>query len=123
VNEQRIPDDCLIHRIGGGAPENLSLKAPEATLVPPGISVFWGGSRADTAQAMRQQFPRMAPQGETVVGTTNAGRIRQAGFDVIMNPTRRFPRHARLVHPSGIEGFNWDNLQRLAECFVNHAGL
>jgi hypothetical protein len=118
-----IDDDVPIHRIGGGSVENLSLKPAEVTLVPPGISTFAGGPPAEAAEIMRQYFPRMAVRGMTVVGTTTAAQIRQAGFDVIMNPTRRFLRHARLIHPAGASGFTRENLERLAECFDNHPGL
>lgn len=122
-NTGSLADDVPIHRIGGGSIENLSLKPAEATLVPPGISVFFGGSAAEAAEMMRRRFPRMAPRGMTVVGSTTAGQIRQTGFDVIMNPSARFPQHVRLIHPAGVAGFNRDNLERLAPCFQNHSGL
>jgi hypothetical protein len=118
-----ISDETPIHRIGGASVENLYLKPVEARLVPPGISVFHGGSPADAAEAMRRRFPRMAPRGQTVVGTTTAGRIRQAGFDVTMDATARFSQHARLVHPDGAGGFTQENLEPLAQSFTNHSGL
>jgi len=65
----------------------------------------------------------MAPLGNTTVGSTTAVRIREAGLDVIMNPTPRFPQHARLVHPDGVDGFSLENLERLARCFENETGL
>lgn len=117
-----IADDTLIHRIGGGDVHNLALKPAEVTLNPPGISTFWGGTAAEAAEAMRRQFPRMAPRGSTVVGTATAGQIRQTGFDVIMNPTPRFPQHARLIHPDGAAGFSQGNLQKLAQAFRNTSG-
>jgi len=40
-----------------------------------------------------------------------------------MNPTPRFPQHARLIHPQGAAGFSQENLERLAQCFTDHAGL
>jgi hypothetical protein len=40
-----------------------------------------------------------------------------------MNPTARFPQHARLIHPGGAAGFNRENLERLAKEFVNPPGL
>jgi hypothetical protein len=118
-----IPDDTPIHRIGGGSPGNLALKPAERTLTPPGISTLHGGSPAEAAEAMRRQYPRMAPRGQTVVGTTTAGRIREAGFDVIMDPTKRFPQHACLTHPDGADGFTPENLERLAQAFEDHTGL
>ncbi len=119
----RIPDTALVHRIGGGAPGNLGLKPAEAALVPPGISTLWGGTPAEAAEAMRRQHPRMAPRGQTVVGTATADQVRQAGFDVIIDATRRFPQHARLIHPAGAAGFSKANLQRLAQCFQDQTGL
>ena len=118
-----VPDGIPIHRIGGGSVANLSLKPSEKALIPPGISTLQGGTPDEAAEAMRQQFPRMAPRGKTTVGTTTAEQIRQAGFDVIMNPTPRFPQHARLIHPDGTDGFTQENLERLAECFEDHTGL
>jgi hypothetical protein len=40
-----------------------------------------------------------------------------------MDPTRRFPQHARLIHAQGEAGFTLDNLERLAKCFEEHTGL
>ncbi len=119
----RIPDDVPIHRLGGGSVGNLDLKPAERTMTPPGISTLHGGMPAEAAEAMRRQYHRMAPRGQTVVGTTTAGRIREAGFDVIMDPTKRFPQHARLVHPDGASGFTPENLERLAQAFEDHTGL
>jgi hypothetical protein len=118
-----LPDEVVVHRIGGGAVANLTLTPAELALDPPGISVLWGGSPADAALAMRRQFPRKAPSGRTVVGSTTVGRIRAAGFDVIMNATRRFPQHARLIHPQGAAGFTDANLRRLASEFQDQSGL
>lgn len=122
-DQGRIPDDMPIHRIGGGTVDNLSLKPAEAALIPPGISTLAGGSPAEAAEAMRRQFPRKAPRGRTVVGSTTAGEIRRAGFDVIMDASRRFPQHARLIHPDGADGFSRENLERLAQCFQDSSGL
>jgi hypothetical protein len=119
----RIEDDEPIHRIGGGSVENLSLKSEESQLIPPGISTLRGGTPAEAAAAMRRQFPRMAIRGKTVVGSSIAGQIRSAGFDVIMDATKRFPQHARLIHPDGVAGFLEENLDRLSKCFVNHFGM
>jgi hypothetical protein len=118
-----IPDDTPIHRIGGGTPANLALKPAETLLVPPGISTLAGGTPVEAAQAMRQIFPRIAPSGTTIVGTATAGQIRRAGFDGIMKPSRRFPQHARLIHPDGVKGFTQENLEQLAQCFINQTGL
>ncbi|HEX3314142.1 MAG TPA: hypothetical protein VHR72_04580 [Gemmataceae bacterium] len=118
-----MDDEIAIHRISGGSAGNLALKPIESTLIPPGISVQQGVTAAESAEAMRRQFPRMAPKGTTVVGSSTVGEIRKAGFDVIMDPTPRFPQHARLIHPDGVAGFTAENLERLAERFHDTAGL
>lgn len=118
-----LPDDALIHRVGGGSAANLTLKPREAILNPPGISMLLGATPQEAAVAMRRQFPRKAPRGRTTVGSTTVGQIRAAGFDVIMDATPRFPQHARLIHPQGVAGFTDDNLKRLAQCFQDHTGL
>jgi hypothetical protein len=123
TNTTKLPDDTSVHRIGGGSAGNLALKPAEATLTPPGISTLHGGTAAEPAEAMRRQYSRIAPRGNTVVGTTTAGKIREAGFDVIMDPTKRFPQHARLIHPDGADGFTQENLERLAQAFEDHTGL
>ncbi len=117
-----IEDNEPIHRIGGNSVENLSLKPEEAQLIPPGISTLRGGTPAEAAATMRRWFPRKAIRGKTVVASSNARQIRSAGFDVIMDPTRRFPQHARLIHADGVAGFLLENLDRLSKCFVNHLG-
>jgi hypothetical protein len=119
----KLDDHVVIHRIGGGFLENLAIKAAEKTLDPPGISAHQGGTPEEAAEAMRRHFPRMAPRGATSVGTATVGGIRAAGFDVIINPTPRFPQHVRLIHPAGADGFTTENLAMLAWCFENRTGL
>jgi hypothetical protein len=65
----------------------------------------------------------MAIRGKTIVGTATAGQIRGAGFEVIMDATKRFPLHARLMHPEGLAGFIFENLNRISKCFVDEIGL
>jgi len=113
--------DAPVYRLGGGTVENLRLKAKEKTLIPPGISVFVGGSSEEAAGQVRLAFPnatRLLEAAETV-GTTTVEAIRRAGFDVIPDPTRHFPNHARLVHPDGVAGFGEANLHKLAGAFKN----
>lgn len=118
-----LPDELVVHRVGGASIADLSLKPSETTLKPPGFSLLCGGSAAEAAEAMRRQFPRMAPRGQTVVGSTTVGQVRAAGFDVRKNATVRFPQHARLVHPNGLTGFTTVNIQLLTQCFAETAGL
>jgi hypothetical protein len=53
---------------------------------------------------------------------TTAAAIRQAGFELIPDPTARFPNHARLIHPSGVAGFTDTNLAQLARVFHDIEG-
>lgn len=51
------------------------------------------------------------------VGQSMLDRIRAAGFDVIPDPTKNFPKHGRSIHPDGAAGFCPSNLCRLSEAF------
>jgi hypothetical protein len=56
------------------------------------------------------------------VGTSNAAQIRATGFEIVPDPTSRFPNHARLIHADGAAGFTDENLQRLAHVFRDSTG-
>lgn len=56
-------------------------------------------------------------------GTTTVGKIREAGFDVMPDPTKKFPNHGRIVHPEGVAGFTDDNLEALSKVFKDEPGL
>lgn len=114
-----VTPDRVVHRIGGGHKENLQLSLLENELTPPGISVLLGGTPLEAASQMRNAFPRSRKWSESArrVGTTTVQAIRAAGFDVIPDPTDRFPNHARLIHPSGVDGFTDKNLERLVRAF------
>jgi hypothetical protein len=73
---------------------------------------------------MRQAFPNSRKWRESAhtVGTTTVSAIRQAGFDLVPDPTARFPNHARLIHPSGVAGFTDTNLEQLARIFHDTEG-
>jgi hypothetical protein len=68
---------------------------------------------------MREAFPAAGSLRELsrVVASTSAKFIREAGFDVVDDPTRKFPNHVRLVHPDGATGFSDENLARLSASF------
>ena len=121
-----MPETAIddIHRIGGGSVENLRLKPREARMNPPGISVLRSPSPIEAARQIRDEFPDAGELHEAarVVGSTAAAKIRSAGFDLIPNPTQRFPNHHRIIHPDGAAGFNDENLRRLAEVFTSTAG-
>ena len=113
-----------IHRIGGGNVDNLALKARETKLDPPGISVLQGGTPSEAAAQMRAAFPNATGlhKAAECVGSSCTAKIRSAGFDVIPNPTDKFPNHFRLIHPDGAAGFTPQNLEKLSKAFKNTSG-
>lgn len=114
-----VSPDTVVHRIGGGGVNNLRLKTKEESLDPPGISVFLGGTPEEAASTIRQVFPlatRLLAEADRV-GTSTVEAIRNAGFDVMTDPTRHFANHACLVHPGGLAGFSRKNLMALSQVF------
>jgi hypothetical protein len=121
---EEIPPDTVVHRVGGGSVANLRLSLLDAQQTPPGISVLLHGTPQEAAAQMRRAFPGSRKWRETThtVGTTTAAAIREAGFDVVPNPTTRFPNHARLMHPQGVAGFTDEHLVTLAATFRDTVG-
>lgn len=119
-----LTPETVAHRIGGGSIANLRLSLLEQELTPPGISLLLGGTPEGAATQMRQAFPssRKWRQDAQTVGTSTAATIRQAGFELVPDPTSRFPNHARLIHPHGVAGFTDTNLARLARAFYDTEG-
>jgi hypothetical protein len=119
---EEIAPDTSVHRIGGAHVENLRLRPREQALTPAGVSVLLGRTPAEAAEQIRQAFPdpkkftRIRGQAR-VVGSTTAGAIRQAGFEVLPDPSDKFPNHARLTHPDGASGFTDVNLENLTQVF------
>ena len=113
-----------IHRIGGSSTENLRLKAREAQLNPPGISVLKAASPAEAVRQLREAFPNAEELHEIaqMVASTSVEKIRSTAFEIIANPTRKLPNHHRIIHPDGADGFTDENLQRLAAVFITTAG-
>lgn len=122
------PEDILpetvVHRVGGGSMANLRLSPLDAQQTPPGLSVLMGVTPLEAADQLRRAFPRSRKwlQSAHTVGTTTAAAIREAGFEIVPDPTARFPNHARLIHPRGVAGFTDENLQILAATFRNTTG-
>jgi hypothetical protein len=116
--EETTPD-TVVHRVGGGSAANLRLSLLDAQQTPPGISVLLRGTPQEAAAQMRRAFPGARKWRETArtLGTTTAAVIREAGFDVVPDPTTRFPNHARLIHPQGVAGFTDEHLVTLAATF------
>jgi hypothetical protein len=114
--------ESAVHRIGGNAIVNLRLKTREIPLAPAGISVLLGGKPQEAADQMRQAFPdpvkfrRIHELSNLVASATVAG-IRRCGFQIFLDPSEKFPNHARLTHPNGVEGFADTNLLELSRVF------
>jgi len=113
-----------IQRIGGGQTDNLSLKPLETKLNPPGFSTLDATVPGQAAQQMRDAFPTATRLHEAskTVGTSSIERIRKAGFNVIPDPTKKFPSHMRVTHPDGAGGFSGSNLDDLSGAFSNSTG-
>jgi hypothetical protein len=93
-------------------------------LHPPGISLLYAPSPEAAARQMREVFPVAAGLHEAaqVIGSTTIDKVREVGFDVIPNPTKKLPNHYRLIHPDGVAGFNDTNLARLSAMFTETSG-
>lgn len=104
--------------------DNLRLKPRESTLHPPGISLLHAPSPAEAARQIREAFPSadVLHEAAQVIGSTTVDNIRQAGFDVLPNPTKKLPNHYRLIHAEGVAGFNDANLARLSAVFTETSG-
>jgi len=104
--------------------DNLRLKPREATLNPPGLSLFHAPSPAEAARQIREVFPSADTLYEAaqVIGSTTVDKIRQAGFDVLPNPMKKLPNHYRLIHSECVAGFNDANLARLSAVFTETSG-
>lgn len=117
-----IDPTTVVHRIGGGGVDNLSLKPKEQLLSPPGFSVLVGGTAEEAAEQMRQAFPDAIKFSQIhrlaeVVGSATVAAIRQAGFDIVLAPSEKFPNHTRIIHPEGLAGFSEANRQLLSGVF------
>ena len=73
---------------------------------------------------MREAFPAAEELHEAaqVIGSTTVETIRQAGFDVLPNPTKKLPNHYPLIHSEGVAGFHEVNLARLSAVFTETSG-
>ncbi len=110
-------EGTVFHRIGGGSLNNLRLKSAETLLTPPGFSVLTGGTPQDAARQIRDAFPNAVKLHKTAetIGSATLEEIRAVGFDVISDPTKKFPNHARVIHPQGLVGFTDENLEKLSK--------
>lgn len=117
-----LTDNTKLFRIGGGNIDNLRLKSAELKLDPVGISLIRANSMDEAAKIMKEAYPnainlhKLIDEGK--ISEINAKSIREAGFDVIHNPTKGIgDAHARLIHPDGVSGFNDNNLKKLSKKF------
>lgn len=114
-----LPDEAVVHRIGGGAPENLKLSPQDLKADTVGLSVLEGGTPEAARKQMLDAFPnatRMHKKAE-IVGTATVSDVRKAGFEVIHDPTKNFPNHGLIVHPNGVPGFTDEALEGLSKAF------
>ena len=114
-------DHERVFRIGGGSVDNLRLKPKEWTLKPPGISVFIHVSALAVVEQLEQAFPNATRllADAIVVGTALVSDIRSVGFDVLYDPTKRFPNHARLIRADhGTAREEWE-LAALSQVFTD----
>ena len=104
--------------------EMLRLTAFEQTLTPPGFSVLIGGEPREAAEQIRARFPT-SRKWKRLAGTVASGtvaQIRQAGYDVMSDPTPNLSNHARVIHTDGVAGFSDENLGILASAFRDTTG-
>ena len=64
-------------------------------------------------------MPQSFNEAAETVGSTTEEAIRGAGFDIMPDPTRKFPNHNRIIHPEGAAGFIDENLARLSKAFTD----
>jgi hypothetical protein len=102
----------------------LRLSVVDRRETPPGISVLLAVTPQQAAAQMRQAFPGSRKWQATAqtVGSSTAEAVRQAGFEIVPDPTSRFPNHARLIHPAGVAGFSDANLAVLSAAFQDTTG-
>lgn len=82
-----------------------------------------GGSAADAVRDMRTAFAVSKKWKPPIaVGSATVSAIREAGFDVVSDPTGRFANHGLIVHPLGESGFNDENLAKLSAAFTETTG-
>ena len=87
----------------------------------PGFSVLQADTPEEAAIQMIDAFPgaaRLLKKAE-IVGSTSLELIQGAGFDLMPDPTRKFPNHHRIVHRDGLAGFTEENLSKLSAAFYN----
>ena len=125
ISGESLSDATKLFRIGGSDVGNLGLKPGEMGLDPPGISVIRAKTAEEAGQIMKDALPNVTRLHDVInsgnIAEIDAKSIREAGFDVIHNPTGTIgDAHARLIHPDGIDGFNKSNLSILSDKFKCH---
>jgi RHS repeat-associated protein len=123
IDGMPLDDSAKLFRIGGNSIDNLRLKPPEMKLTPPGISLIRANTAEEAGQLMKKAFPNASKLHAVIdagnIAETTAAQIRNAGFDVIHNPTNNLGDvHARLIHPQGVNGFSDPNLDKLSQKFT-----
>jgi hypothetical protein len=117
-----LDDSAKLFKIGGNSIDNLRLKLPETKLTPPGFSLIRANTAEEAGQLMKNAFPNATKLHAVIdagnIAETTAAQIRDAGFEVIHNPTKNLGDvHARLTHPEGVKGFSDPNLDKFSQKF------
>lgn len=82
-----------------------------------------GGTATDAVRDMRTAFGYTKKWKPPIaVGSAPVSAIREAGFNVISDPTGRFANHGLIVHPLGEVGFTDENLAKLTAAFTETTG-
>jgi anthranilate phosphoribosyltransferase len=119
-----LPDDVIVHHVGGAELVNLRLGPLDAAQTPPGLSILAGGTPQEAADTMRRVF-KNSKKWQRLAGTVASATvraIRAAGFEVIDLPTGALTNHARIVHPNGLGGFTDTELADLGIVFQTTTG-
>ncbi|NVK65942.1 MAG: RHS domain-containing protein, partial [Flavobacteriales bacterium] len=133
VSGQSLPGDTKLYRVGGGDVGNLGFNDREIKAInrgqldPPGISLIRANSAEEAGNIMKAAFPKATGLHQSIdsgnIAETTAKKIREAGFDVIHDPTKRLgDAHARLIHPNGVDGFSDANKSNLSSKFNSGCG-
>ena len=125
ISGESLSDDTKVFRITdkqGGEMfkfNDRELKAiSDGKLNPVGVSLIRAENAENAMNIWNKSFDKNINLND--IKESTAAQIREAGFDVIHNPSKGKigENHARLIHPDGKEGFDNDtNTNNLAEKF------
>lgn len=109
-----LPDDTLVHRLGPCTPENCRPRNKETSVnhvnqtgkKESGFSLLatyeGSTSRAEAAKRAADEHHSKYPKRQyTSVGTASVKELRDAGFEVVHDPTFTTANHATVYRPDG----------------------